>query len=488
MFLMLTINLYTSRVILDALGVVDYGIYNVVGSIVVLFSYMNSALSLATTRFFSFEMHNGLERLRMTYNNSLFVQTIFAVMVFIVAETIGLWLVNNKLVIPEDRLFAANYVFQFSVFTTLLSIITVTYMSSITAHERMGTFAFVTIIESLLKLLIAIGIYYSTIDKLVFYGAGIMAITVLMFLIKIVYCCQKFEEIRFDRSFDKTEIKKMLSFVGWNFFGATAGMSVGQGLNFIINIFFGPVVNAARGIAFQVEGAVNNFVTSINTAVNPQIVKRYSINDLDGMFKLVFFSSKISFLLLLLISMPIIIDTDYVLNLWLKEVPEHTVLFTRLILIYLLSLSLTYAINMSAQATGKIKIFQMTEGGIVLLNIPISFFLYYLGSEAFVSFVVMIILSFTAFIAKIFVLSNIIDFPVYSYIKNVILKVLYISTICIVIYFVTQTYSIRGFSQFCVKTIMYYLPLLYFIWALCFNKNEKKIMVSYINDAMSKFK
>lgn len=488
MFFMLIINLYTSRVILDALGVVDYGIYNVVGGVVVLFSYMNSALSLATTRFFSYEMHNGFERLKMTYNNSIGVQTIFAGIIFIVAETVGLWLVNNKLVIPDDRMFAANCVYQFSVLTTVLSIIAVTYMSSITAHEKMGTFAFVTVIESILKLLVAICIYNSPIDKLVFYGLGIMVITILMFMVKIGYCTRKFEEIKFDRSFDKMEIKKMLSFVGWNFFGATAGMSVGQGLNFIINIFFGPAVNAARGIAYQVEGAVGNFVTSINTAVNPQIVKRYSTNDYDGMFKLVFFSSKISFLLLLLISLPIIIDANYILGLWLKQVPDYTVLFTRLILIYLLTLSLTHAINMSAQATGKIKVFQMTEGIIVMMNMPITVILFYLGCDAYISFLIMIILSIIAFVAKIYVLSRIIAFPTKEYIKNVISSVLLVTIICLAIYVVAQKFPVLHIFGFISKTFIYYVPLCIVIWTLGFNKNEKAMVHRYINSFILKIR
>ena len=488
MFFMLIINLYTSRIVLDALGVVDYGIYNVVGGVVVLFSYMNSALSLATTRFFSFEMHNGVERLKMTYNNSIAVQSIFAFIILILAETLGLWLVNHKLVIPADRLIAANYVYQFSVLTTLLSIVAVTYMSSITAHEKMGVFAFVTVIESVLKLVIALCIYRSPIDKLIFYGTGIMLITILMFFVKICYCRKNFEEIKFDRTFDRSEIKKMLSFVGWNFFGATAGMSVGQGLNFVINIFFGPAVNAARGIAFQVEGAVNNFVTSINTAVNPQIVKRYSTNDLDGMFKLVFFSSKISFILLLLISLPIIIDTEYILGLWLKEVPEHTVLFTRLILIYMLTISLTYAINMSAQATGNIKTFQMTEGLIILLNIPVSVILYKMGCEPYVSFVVMIALSVTAFVAKLFVLSRIVNFPIKSFVFQVITRIVFISFVCVIFYFITRNFQINKFGCFLFKTIAYFLPLGFIIWTMCFDKNEKRSIINYVSNILSKIR
>lgn len=480
MFVILILNLYTSRVILDALGVVDYGIYNVVGSVVVMFSYMNSALSLATTRFFSYEMHNGITRLKTVFNTSVVIQFAFSLAIVFIAETIGLWLVNNKLVIPIERLIAANWVYQFSIFTTVLSIISVSYTSAITSHERMGIYAVLSIIEVVLKLIIALLIVASPLDKLIFYGSGLLLVTFLSFILKLIYCKRNFEEIVHARMFSKELFKKMFSFVGWNFFGATAGMSVGQGLNFVINIFFGPAVNAARGIAFQIEGAVNNFVTSINTAVNPQIVKRYSVGDYKGMMSLVFFSSKISFILLLLISLPIIIDADYILGLWLKEVPEHTVLFTRLTLVYIITLSVTYAINMSAQATGKIRLFQMTEGIIVLLNIPISLILFEMGMEAYVSFVIMIVLSITAFSAKLFVLTRIMEFPIRRYLQKVVSRIIIVTVLSAIIFIVSQNYPVSTFLFFTVKTCAYFVPVGIIIWFTCFNGHEKNMILNYV--------
>lgn len=480
MFIILVLNLYISRVILDQLGTIDYGIYNVVGSIVLMFSYMNSALSLATTRFFSYEMCNGLERLKIVYNTSVLIQVVFSIIILIIAETLGLWLVNNKLVIPADRIVAANWVYQFSILTTIISIISVSYISAITSHEKMGVYAIVSIIEIFLKLIVALMIASSPIDKLIFYGCSLLIITIISFFIKYIYCKRSFEEIVIQRLFSKKLFKQMFSFVGWNFFGATAGMSVGQGLNFIINIYFGPAVNAARGIAFQIEGAVNNFVTSINTAVNPQIVKRYSTQDYNGMYTLVFFSSKISFILLLLISFPIIIDAEYILGLWLKQVPDNAVLFTRLILIYMLSLAPTYAINMSAQASGNIKYFQITEGCIILLNIPIAILLYSLGFEAYISFVSMIILSITAFIAKLIVLSHIINFPVLNYLKDVGSKIMIIALLCIGIYISVRFFVVLKFTHFLIKTVLYYIPLISIVWLICFKKNEKDLVISSI--------
>lgn len=480
MVVILLVGLYSSRVILNALGVVDYGIYNIVGSIVVLFSYLDSALSLATTRFYSYELPYGIERVKTVYNTSMIVQIAFALIILLIAETLGLWLVNYKLVIPLDRLGAANWVYQFSLITTFLSIISIPFNSAITSHEKMSVYAVISTLEALLKLLVALAIVYSPIDYLVFYGLGLLVISLLLFFVKYIYCKRKFEEVKFEWQFSRPLFKKMFAFVGWNFFGATAGVSVGQGLNFIINIFFGPAINAARGIAFQVQGAMNQFINNINTAVNPQIVKRYSIGEIDSMFKLVFFSSKISFLLLTFVSMPILVDAPIILKIWLKEVPDQTVLFTRLMLVYMITLSLTYSVNMSAQASGNIKKVQLAEGCIVLLNLPVVYILFLIGQPAYVSFISMIIFSIISFMAKLIILSKTIDFPVKKYLETVLSRITIISFFCLLVYCISVKYSVNTFVFFLVKTIMYSLPVFVFIWFIGFQKNERSYIISLV--------
>lgn len=481
MFFVLVVGLYTSRVVLNSLGVSDFGVYNVIGSVVLLFGYMNSALSLATTRFLSYEMPHGIERTRDVFNTSIKVQVVFAIIIVILSETIGLWLVNNKLVIPDDRIIEANWLYHFTIISTVISIIGVSYNSVITSREKMNIYAVISIVEVVLKLIIAMLISFSPIDKLVFYGLGILLVTFITFALKCIYCIRNFEEVRYQSSFNKSLFKRMFAFVGWNFFGATAGMSVGQGLNFIINIFFGPVVNAARGIAFQVEGAVIQFVTNINTAVNPQIIKRYSVGNLSSMFSLVFFSSKLSFILLLFCSMPIIIDAPYILNLWLGNVPEFTSLFTRLLLIYMLTISLTYSINMSAQASGNIKVFQIAEGLIVLLNIPTSIILYKIGLPAYVSFISMIFFSILSFAVKILILRRTISFPIFKYFKNVILRVLILSVFCVMVYIIAEQYYPSNFPYFIAKTVLYLIPIGIVSFYGCFSDQERTnitVMVS----------
>lgn len=480
MFFVLVVGLYTSRVVLNSLGVTDFGIYNVIGSIVLLFGYINSALSLATTRFLSFEMPHGIERLQIVFNTSLRIQIAFSIIIIFLSETIGLWLVNNKLVIPNDRMVAANWVYQFSIISMVVSIIGVSFNSVITSNEKMNIYAFISIIEVVLKLAIALFISLSPFDKLVFYGLGILLVTMISFIIRCTYCFRHFKEVVFRRTFNILLFKKMFAFMGWNFFGATAGMSVGQGLNFIINIFFGPAVNAARGIAFQVEGAVVQFVTNINTAVNPQIVKRYSIGDKSSMFALVFFASKLSFILLLCCSLPIIIDAPYILKVWLSNVPEHAVLFTRLMLVYMLIISLTYSINMSAQASGNIKWFQIAEGCIILLNIPAAIIMYNMGFPAYVSFLAMIVFSILAFAVKIAILKKTISFPVESYIRQVILKVLCISIVCSLLYITLVNIIPTNFLLFCLKTILYFIPVFFICFFVGFSRSERTRLLSFV--------
>ena len=486
MLFVLCLNLYISRLILKDLGIVDYGIYNIVGGIVVLFSYMNSALNLASNRFFSYEMKNGISKMNVVFNTCFNIQLVFCGIIILLGETVGLWLVNYKLVIPADRMFAANCVYQFSLLTTLLSILRVPYESSIITHERMSIFAVLSIVEVLLKLVLVLLLPFSVIDVLASYSGGLLIISLICFLLRILYCKRHFIETKLRKVFDKTLFKEMFAFTGWNFFGATAGVSVSQGLNFILNIFFGPTVNAARGIAMQVEGAVNQFVTSINTAVNPQIIKRYSIDDRNGMLKLVFFASKISFLLLLVISFPILIDTEYILRLWLGNVPEKAVIFTRLELIYMLSVSMTYSINMSAQATGQIRLFQFVEGSILILNLPIAYILYVIGFPPEVAFYSLIGCSLSAFFSKLLILRRIMSFPLMNYVKQVFVRVVVVSAIGYIVFCFLNSEITIQLQDFIARAALYTMVLMLACWFVGFSKNDKHLVYKYINQALSK--
>ena len=480
MLFVLCINLYISRLVLQNLGVVDYGIYNLVGGIVVLFSYLNSALSLSTNRFYCYEIKNGIDRLKVVFNTSLIIQVLFSILLLLVAETIGLYLVNNKLIIPEDRLFAANVVYQLSVITTILSIVRVPYDSAIMSHERMGLYAILSVIDVIMKFLLALILCAVKSDILIFYGIGISIIAIVNFFIRIVYCKKAFAEIRVSKSFDKLLFMNVFAFTGWNVLGATAGISVSQGLNVLMNLFFGPVVNAARGIAVQIEGAVNQFVTSINTAVNPQIVKRYSVNDLSGMMNLVFFSSKISFILLLLVSFPIIVDTEFILRLWLGIVPDNAVIFTRIELLYILSLSAVHSINMCSQATGNIKPFQIAEAVILIINIPIAYLMYRQGLPVYSAMVSLVVLSLLTFLVKLILLNRTFNFPIVAYFKQVLLRLIIIIFAAIVIFFVYSSFPIDSFIDFISKAAIYSLLLSVLCLFIGLNKTDRRRIYNFV--------
>lgn len=479
MLFVLGVNLVVSRLVLQNLGVVDYGIYNLVGGIVVLFSYLNSALSLSTNRFYCYEIKNGVDRLKIVFNTSLITQLVFGILLLLVAETIGLYLVNIKLVIPDDRLFAANLVYQLSIFTTILSIISVPYDSAIMSHECMSLYAVLSVFDVIMKLMLALLLSMVEYDVLIFYGSGVCIIAIINYLIRIVYCKRTFSEIRLSISFDKLLFKNIFVFTGWNILGATAGMSVSQGLNVLMNLFFGPMVNAARGIAVQIEGAVNQFVISINTAVNPQIVKRYSVNDLSGMMNLVFFSSKISFILLLLVSFPIIVDTEFVLKIWLGLVPDNAVIFTRVELLYILSLSAVHSINMCSQSTGDIKAFQIAEAVMLIMNLPIAYLLYRNGLPVYLPMVSLVILSILTFLVKLFLLNRTFSFPVVEYFKQVLIRLIIILFAAIVMFIIFDGYKVDTVVGFLLKAAIYTLCLFLLSLFIGLNRADRQRIYSF---------
>ena len=309
MFLILGISLFTSRVILQVLGIQDYGIYNVVGGIIAMSGIFNSAMSSSVTRYLTFELGKGDSlQLKKTFSTSLSIYFILCVLFLILAETIGLWFLNNKLIIPADRIIAANYIYQFTILSTIATLIANPYNASIISHEKMSVYAYVSIIEVILKLIIVYILYIIPIDHLISYGALILLTNIIITIAYIIYCLKKFPECHFKFYNDKKLFKQMFSYSGWNLFGAAAGLVKGQGLNILLNMFFDPIVNAARGIAYQINTAIVQFSGNFYTAVKPQITKYYAQTKLDEMLKLIFQRSKMSCYLILLLSLPIAIE------------------------------------------------------------------------------------------------------------------------------------------------------------------------------------
>lgn len=380
MLFMMGISFYTSRIVLNALGVEDFGIYNVVGGIVAMFSVLSGSLSAAISRFITYELgKDNLLNLKKIFSSAVTIQLGIGLFILILAETIGVWFLNREMNIPTDRMLAANWVFQLSIITFIINLVSVPYNAVIIAHEKMSAFAYISIFEALGKLVIAFLIVVSPIDNLIFYAALMCVVALIIRIIYGYYCQYCFEECRYSFIFDKTYLKQMFKFAGWNFIGASSAVLRDQGGNIIINIFCGPAVNAARGIAFQVNNAVQGFVTNFMIALNPQITKSYASGNQKYMMSLIYQGGRFSYYMLLLFSLPILVNTHYVLALWLKIVPDHTVLFVRLILIFALSESISNPLVTAMLATGRIKNYQIVVGGLQMMNLPISYLLLRIG-------------------------------------------------------------------------------------------------------------
>ena len=374
MLVLMLVGLYTSRVVLGALGEDDFGVYNVVGGVVSMFTIISGALNSAVSRFITFEMGKGADaQLNKVYSTAVTIQLILAAVVVLLAEPLGLWFIDNKMTIDPSRIPAARWVLHFSLLAFVINLMSVPQMASITAHEHMSAYAYIGILDGLLRLGVAFLILHSPIDRLIYYAALMAGVVLIVRMAYGLYCRLHFEECRYRPVFDRPLIREMFSFAGWNFIGVTSGVLRDHGGNILVNLFSGPAVNAARGVAVQLNGAVQGFVTNFMTAVNPQITKSYAAGEKEYMFSLVRRSSRMSFFLLFLIALPVIFNADYLLSIWLKEVPEHSSLFVQLFLIFALSESLSNPMITAMLATGNIRNYQLVVGGIQLLNLPVSY-------------------------------------------------------------------------------------------------------------------
>lgn len=430
MLFLLLIGLYTSRVVLHALGETDAGIYNVVGGVVALFSVISGALSAAITRFLTFEMGKSgdNDKLAIIFSSSVTIQLFIALIIVILAEPVGIWYIANKMTIDPARIPAANWVLQFSILTFVIDLVSVPYNAAIIAHERMKGFAAIGIGEGLGKLAVALVIARCAGDRLILYAALMCVVAVGVRLAYGIYC-RRFPECRFRFCWDGALLKQMFSFAGWNFIGASSGVIKDQGATILINHFSGLGANAARWVALQLSGAVQNFSTNFMTALNPQITKFYAAGEKDYVEKLLFKGAKFSFYLLLLLGLPVLMNTEYLMGLWLKEVPEHAVSFARLALVLAMCECLSKPLITAMLATGDIKLYQIIVGGLQLLNIPVSYVCLKLGCGPESVFWVAIIISQICLGARLILLKGMIGLPSLDYLKTVYLNVILVSAL-----------------------------------------------------------
>jgi len=437
MLLIMLITLYITRVLLNVLGKSDFGTYEVVGSIVAMFAFLSSTMATAAQRFFAMEL--GVEnhvKLKQVFSINVLIFIGLAIVIFIFAETLGLWYFNTKLNIPPNRFEAAAWVYQFSIFTSMVSIITIPYLAIITAREHMQAYAYLSIFEVIFKLAIVFVLIYLPVDKLKLYAVLMFAVQILISAAYIAYSTIKFPECKVKYYWNKTTFNDVFSFAGWSLIGALAMTIRSKGIDLLLNNFFDVLVNAARGLAYRVYSALILFVNNFFTAIRPQIIKSYSADNEDKsgeMMKLVFQSSKFCYYLILILSLPILIETKSILNLWLNGVvPEYTVIFTRLIIINAIIESLANPFIASIQATGKIKLYQIVTGSIILLILPVSYLFLKLGFPPQSTMYISIVITIMAHISRTLFMNNLLKMNILSYFKQVIFPILGVTLLAFV--------------------------------------------------------
>ena len=425
MIFIMIISLFTSRINLQSLGAEDFGIYNVVGGVVAMFSVFSGSIATSISRFITFELgKNDKERLRKVFSTAVSIQFLLAIFIIIVAEIAGVWFLNNKMVIPVSRLSAANLVLQLSIFSFAINLISVPYNAAIIAHEKMSAFAYISIFEVVMKLIICYSLFISPIDKLVTFAVLLFILSICLRLMYGIYCKKHFDECRYYWVIDKKLFTEIAGFAGWSSFTLVAYSFYNSGLNILLNLFFGPVVNAARGIAVQVQNTVQGFCKNFQTAINPQIIKSYSEGDLYRVFSLIFVGSKFSFFLMYFLSLPLILEADVILSFWLDEVPQHTIIFVRFILVIVTIDSIGGPLYSAQQATGKIRAFQLMTGTLMLLIFPISYIALKFGATAEIVYIVYLFILSIVQLLSIILIHKMIKMPLNQYFYEVGLKII----------------------------------------------------------------
>lgn len=492
MLFVMLVSFYSSRIILEVLGEVDYGIYNVVGGIVVMFSFLTTIFSSASQRYFAFDLGTGdYNRLNKIFNITFILYIGVVLLLFILSETVGLWFLNNKLTIPEERLSVANWVFHFSVLSFCVTVLATPYQSVIIAHEKMNVYAIVGVLEAILTLIcVCILKYYVTnFDSLLLYSFLVLIKVIICQLIYYIYAHRVFFETKITWVWDKLLAKEMISYSWWNIFGGMANICRDQGINLLIGVFFNPAINAARGLAYGIGGSLNVFSSNFFTAVRPQITKYYAQGDIGSTMELVFRSSRFSFFLVAFVAIPMMAFMDAILDIWLVDVPDYTSLFAKLVIIVALIDSMNFPLMTLMQATGYVKLYQLLTGGLIFINIPISYIFLKMGCGAEYTMYVSIFISVACMFSRIFVCKRYVNFSIKQYLSEVVARVVFVSTLCYILS--SMLYKI-GLSINCKIFFMLFclivdvLISISIIFLLGLSSNEKRYVLQYVKSKIRK--
>ena len=424
MFLMLAIGLFTSRIVLRALGESDFGVWDAVGGVVTMFTVISTSIATAISRFVSFELgKEDKDRLHKVFSTSILIQILLCIALVILTETLGLWYLHSRMQIPAGRMGAAEMVLQCSLGILVITLLSVPYNAVIIAHEKMKAFAYISILEAVLKLSVALLLYFSASDKLKLYALLMLAVSFIVRMTYAAFCHRHFEETRGRKVFDRGLLKEMSGFAVWNFFGSGAYVINTQGVNQLVNIFFGVAMNAARGITSQVEKILRQFVTNFTTALNPAITKSYAAGKLDYTFELVCKGAKYSYLMLYFLALPIFLEADKLLQLWLGTPPAESATFVRLMLLGTIADMLGNSMAYLEMATGDIKKYYLIVGGVSMLVFPLSWIAFRLGMPASTSYVIFAIIYLLLVGVKLLILRAQIGFPIRKFAHDVLLKI-----------------------------------------------------------------
>lgn len=481
MILMMVISLYTSRVILQSLGVEDFGTYNVVGGFVAMFSMLSGSLSNAISRFIQVELgKNDFERLKNVFSTSVTIQGLMAIVVGGLAEAIGLWFVYYKMNVDPSRLYAVQWVLHCSVITFGINLISIPYNSAIIAHEKMSAFAYISILEAIAKLAMTFAILIMPFDRLITYSVLLVVVSVFIRYMYTLYCSKTFAECKYQIILDKPLLKEMGSFAGWNMLGQGVHIINQHGINLLLNLYFGVVVNAARGVAFQVNNAVQQFITNFMTAMTPQITKSYAAGDKEYAFRLTCLGSKFSFFLFYLFALPIMIEAEELLSLWLSCPPEHTITYMRWIILTSLATVIANTMFTLQMAHGNIKRYQVITAFVAGLAFPISWFGYKMEAPSEWAFMVLFAVSLIQIFTRFFIVSSATGFPFKDYIIDVVLRAFIVAVLAATIPMVISFYMDESLTRFLIIIPVSVISCIIFIYLLGINKNEKLVLFSMI--------
>lgn len=479
----MVVSLYTVRVVLAALGEEDYGIYNVIGGFVAMFNILSGALSLAISRFITYEMGQpevSLIRLQRIFSSSLIIQVVMGLTICLLIGTFGVWFVENKMVVPLERLNVTLYVLLFSSLSFFINLLSVPYNALIIAHEQMKAFAYISIVEVALKLAIAYILIVASLDKLMLYAFCMVIVSLFVRSVYAIYCKRHFEECRFVWGFDKRLLSKMFIFSGWAFLGNGSFVLKEHGVNILLNVFCGPAVNAARGITSQVTNAVTMFVTNFMQAVNPQITKSYSSGDLKEMHRLIFKSSRFSFYLMLILGLPLMKSVDYILGLWLISVPEYTAIFIQLLLVFCLMDCIVQPLMTGLVAEGNIRIYVIMLFIFNIGNVAFSFAALRFGISPEYVYVISIIMEIGIMLSRILLSRKAYRLRIRSFCKEVLCKVLFVSVITGLFAYFFRLSIENLFCQFMLVSLSIILFTLFIIYALGLKYEEKQYFISLL--------